>query len=111
MPPPRSTIRAKRVWAGIGIALLAHVLTILPMVVAAAVDFDDFAAGVGVAVTLIGQVVVFLGCLVVGVVLIAKNDGGVGVGLLIGWAVGLLVVPVVGFGLCLWLYNASGLAG
>jgi hypothetical protein len=38
-----------------------------------------------------------------GIVLLSRRGGyrGLGLGLLIGWAVGVLVVPVVGFGLCI----------
>jgi hypothetical protein len=107
---PRSAIRAKRVWAGIGVALAAHLLTLLGVLGGAAMGSID-ALGYGVIAMLIGQVVVFLVCLVLGVVLIVRNEGGFGVGLLIGWAVGLLIVPVAGFGLCVWLFSSPGFTG
>jgi len=111
-PPPRPPgrpIRARRVWAGIGIALAAHLATLLLLFVGLVVDEPDFAAGPGLVALLIGQLLVFLGCLVVGVVLTARQDGGVGVGLLIGWAVGLLIAPVAGFGICVWAFSGAGL--
>jgi hypothetical protein len=93
--------------AGIGVALLAHLLTVLVMVVGIATDNSEFATGAGLMVMLVGQVVVFLGCLIVGIVLTARQEPGFGVGLLIGWGLGLLVTPVAGFGLCVWLLNAT----
>jgi hypothetical protein len=51
---------------------------------------------------------VFIGCLTFGIIWIAKYDKGIGVGLLIGWAVGALVLPVVGFGVCVWALNQGG---
>lgn len=101
-PPPRPAsrpIQGRRVAVGIGIALAAHLLSISVIVLGALLQDDDV-LGVGLGVMLIGQAVVFLTCLTVGIVLTAKQDGGVGVGLLIGWAVGLLVAPVAGFGIC-----------
>ena len=56
-------------------------------------------------VLLLGQAVVFLGCLVTGIILTVKHDGGIGVGLLIGWAIGVIVAPIVGFGVCAWAYS------
>jgi hypothetical protein len=104
---PRSRILGRRVAAGIGVALLAHLLTVLVMVVGIATDNSEFATGAGLMVMLVGQVVVFLGCLIVGIVLTARQEPGFGVGLLIGWGLGLLVTPVAGFGLCVWLLNAT----
>lgn len=106
-PPARGRIRGTRVATGIGIALAAHGLTIAAMVVGVATDNSEYAFGAGLIAMLVGQAVVFLACLIVGVVLIARQESGIGVGLLIGWAVGVLVAPVVGFGLCVWMLNGS----
>ncbi|GAA1750416.1 hypothetical protein [Luedemannella helvata] len=101
--PPKPPITPGWVFAGIGLAMLGHLLTIVPAipVLAASTPGGD-AVGTAVIVMLIAQVVVFLGCLVAGIVLLAgeRVSRGLGLGLLIGWAVGVLVVPVVGFGLC-----------
>jgi hypothetical protein len=117
-PPPRpprppSTIRAKRVWAGIGVATLAHLLTVLLPVATLAADGGAMGdlTGYALIAAMIGQVIIFVGCLTVGVVLTVKNEPGFGVGLIIGWAVGLLVAPVVGFGVCILLLRNVGVGG
>jgi len=110
-PPPRGPsrpIRGRRIAAGIGIALAAHLATLLLLLIGLLFRNGDFAAGPGLIALLVGQALVFVGCLVMGIVLTVRQDGGVGVGLLIGWAVGLLVVPVAGFGLCVWAISGSG---
>jgi hypothetical protein len=101
-PPgaPRQQIRGSRVAGGVAIALLAHFATIIAMIVAIATDNSDFAAGAGLIIMLIGQVVVFLACVTVGIVLTARRESGIGVGLLIGWAAGVVTAPVAGFGIC-----------
>jgi hypothetical protein len=96
------------VWAGIGIALAAHLATLVLLLIGLLFRDGDFAAGPGLVALLIGQLVVFVGCLVVGIVLIARQDGGIGVGLLIGWAIGLLIAPVAGFGICIWAFSGAG---
>ena len=101
--PPKPPIKPGWVFAGIGLAMFGHLLTIVPAipVLTASTPGGD-AVGTAVIVMLVAQVVVFLGCLVAGIVLLAgeRVSRGLGLGLLIGWAVGVLVVPVVGFGLC-----------
>jgi hypothetical protein len=105
---PRRPIRGRRVPVGIGIALAAHLLTIVAMLVSMAIDTTEVDAATGFFVLLVAQGVVLIGCLAVGIVLAARNEGGVGVGLLIGWAIGVIVAPVVGSGVCIWA-NSSGL--
>jgi len=104
---PRRQVQGRRVAVGIAIALLAHLLTVAAMLVALAVDDTEMDVASGAFVLLIGQAVVGVGCLVVGIVLAARNEGGVGVGLLIGWAIGLIVFPAAGFGVCVWAVNAG----
>jgi hypothetical protein len=109
--PPRpgdKPIRTGKVWAGIGYATAAHVASVLLAVLLAFVATGDDAVAITLFVGLGGQVVVFIGCLTFGIIWIVKYDRGIGVGLLIGWAVGVLVLPVVGFGLCVWALNQSG---
>ncbi len=97
----------RKMWLGIGIAALGHLLTIvIPW--GAALAMSGEAAGNFLALALIGQVILMIGVLAVGITLAVKRDGGVGVGLLIGWAVGLLISPIVGFGVCVSLINQSG---
>jgi hypothetical protein len=104
-PAPRERIRGSRVAAGIGVALGAHFLTVGAMVVGIATDNSDFAAGAGLVVLLAGQAVVFLVCIILGIVLTARREPGFGVGLLIGWAIGVIVAPLAGFGICVWAVN------
>jgi hypothetical protein len=110
-PPPRrpsEPIRGRRVAAGIGIALAAHAATLLLLLAGLLFRDEDFAVGPGLIALLVGQLAVFLGCLTVGIVRTVRQDGGVGVGLLIGWAIGLLVAPVAGFGICVWAFSTAG---
>jgi hypothetical protein len=43
----------------------------------------------------------------VGIVLLARGDRGIGLGLLIGWAVGVIVLPVVGFSVCVAVFSGA----
>lgn len=106
--PPRPPMSGKWAAVGAGLALLGHLLTLLPLIVAfAGGDTSDESLGTALVVALIAQALLFVACLVAGVVLlsIARGNRGLGLGLLIGWAVGLLVAPVVGFGLCVQALN------
>jgi len=108
---PRQPIRGSRVMAGIGIALLGHFLSISVLLTGALIGDADLAANAGLLVMLLGQAIVFIGCLVAGIILTVRQDGGAGVGLLIGWAIGVLIAPVVGFGVCAWAYSNTGTFG
>jgi hypothetical protein len=104
-PPPRRPIEFKRVAIGFGIALAAHLLTLVPILF----GFTSPDTGVGVTgafIFLILQVLLFPTLITLGVVFTVRQDGGIGVGLLIGWAIGVLV----SFGGCIALLNA-GAAG
>jgi hypothetical protein len=106
--PPRPPMSGKWAAVGAGLALLGHLLTLLPLIVVLASGSpSDQALGSALVVALIAQGVLFLVCLVVGIVQLSKSNGnrGLGLGLLIGWALGLLVTPVVGFGLCVQALN------
>ncbi|WP_162907870.1 hypothetical protein [Allorhizocola rhizosphaerae] len=97
----------RKMWLGIGLALLGHALTIvIPWGVAMVVSGE--AAANFLVGALIGQAILLIVALAVGITLAVKRDGGVGVGLLIGWAIGLIISPVVGFGVCVALINQSG---
>jgi hypothetical protein len=102
-------IRGRRIVAGIGIALAAHLATLTLLLGGLLLRDEDFAVGPGLIALLVGQLLVFIGCLTVGIVLIVRQDGGIGVGILIGWAVGVLILPVAGFGLCAWAMSESSL--
>lgn len=105
-PRPRRPIRGGRVAAGVGIALGGHALTVVVPALGFVADNEDL-AGIGLLVMLGAQLLLALACLVVGIVLTVKQDGGIGIGLLIGWGIGLLIAPVVGFGLCVAAFNAG----
>lgn len=109
-PPPRRPVRVGRVMAGIGIALAGHLLTLVVSVAGAASGNTDVSVA-GFYTVVGGQLLLAAACLVVGIVLTVRQDGGFGVGLLIGWGVGLLFAPVVGIGLCLNALSESGWAG
>lgn len=103
--PQRRSVKAGRVFAGLGIAIGAHLLTLVVAVVGVAGGSEDV-IWAGLWIGLGGQLLVFLVCLIVGIVLTVRQDGGIGVGLLIGWAVGVLIIPVLGFGLCVAAFEA-----
>ncbi len=96
-------IRGAKVAAGIGVAILGHLVTIGIGVVAVIGAANSSVAWLYLA--LAGQVALFVACLTIGIVWIVKRDRGFGLGLLIGWAVGVIVLPVVGFGVCVALLN------
>jgi hypothetical protein len=106
-PPgqPTARLKAGRVWGGIGIAMAGHVATILIAIGLVAVDPRT---GFGLVLGLVLQVLLFIACLTVGIVLIVRQERGIGLGLLIGWAVGVIVFPVIGFGICLYYFSQLG---
>lgn len=115
-PPPQvpgqRPVRGRRVAVGIAWATLAHVLAAGLGIASTAAFSGDERAYYGLYAGLIAEIVVFVVCLVLGVVFLAgsRGDKGVGVGLLIGWAVGVIVLPAVGFGICVWLVSGAGTA-
>lgn len=98
-------IRGSRVALGIGLALLGHLVTIA-LAIPSFTGADEHGLWLGVA--LVGQALLFIACLVIGIVLIVRGDRGIGIGLLIGWAVGIIVLPVVGFGVCVIALRSMG---
>lgn len=107
-PAPTGRLNARRMWVGIGLAALGHVLTIVVMVVViAATPEPEFPQLTGGFAGLIGQGVLLVLALAVGIALVAKGDRSLGLGILIGWAVGLLVFPAVGFGVCVALFSGQ----
>lgn len=112
-PPPdpagsgKRPIRTGRIWAGIGIAVGAHLFTILVGWIAALLISGEKVVNF-LLVTGAAQVVLAIAALAVGITLIVKGrDGGIGVGIVIGWAVGLIISPVIGFGVCVTLVNSG----
>jgi hypothetical protein len=106
-PPPSGDrpIRGGKIAAGIGLAMLGHLITIgigvLAVIGAANASIGWLYLGLG------AQVALFVACLTVGIVWIVKRDRGLGIGLLVGWAVGVIVLPVIGFGVCVALLNSQ----
>lgn len=119
-PPPEQAgngkrpIRTGRVLAGIGIAIAGHLLTILigwivSLFYQSPSGGNDTAVLNYLFVAGAGQVILAIAALTVGIILTVKGrDGGVGVGILIGWAIGLIITPVVGFGVCVLVINSGG---
>ncbi|GAA3186457.1 hypothetical protein ACFO1B_11810 [Dactylosporangium siamense] len=112
-PPPNGQerpIRGRKVAAGLGIAAGAQVLAIgigvLVTIALASTDNSENAL-FGVYLELLLQLVLFVACLVIGIVWIARRDRGLGLGILIGWAVSVIVFPVAGIGVCIAIVNAN----
>ncbi|MEV4511479.1 hypothetical protein AB0K00_21200 [Dactylosporangium sp. NPDC049525] len=103
-------IRGRKVAAGLGIAAGGQVLAIgigvLVTILFAASDNSDNAL-LGVYLEMLLQLALFVACLVVGIVWITRRDRGLGLGILIGWAVSVIVFPVAGIGVCIALVNAN----
>ncbi|HET9517010.1 MAG TPA: hypothetical protein VFO77_04720 [Actinoplanes sp.] len=99
-PGQRRPIEGRRVAIGVAIAIGAHLLTLAAIPIGSL--FQDGAI-LGAFVFLALQGLLFLTLLVVGIVLTVRQDGGIGVGLLIGWALGVLV----SFGGCVALLNLT----
>ena len=99
-PSDPRRVRGGRVALGVVGAIAGHVLTIVLGVAMAAAGSDLF-----VYALLGSQLVLFVACLAVGIVQIAQGDRGLGIGLLVGWAVGVIVLPVIGFGICVVLLS------
>ncbi|HEX6684819.1 MAG TPA: hypothetical protein VF062_18585 [Candidatus Limnocylindrales bacterium] len=114
--PPRPAdgkqpIRPGRMWTGIGLALGAHLLTILVGWIVA-LTMSGEAAFTFLTVAAIGQVVLAIAALVAGTILAVRGrDGGIGLGIIIGWAVGMIISPVIGFGVCVSLVDSQGMFG
>ncbi|MGI5244779.1 hypothetical protein [Dactylosporangium sp. CA-139066] len=111
-PGPERPIRTRRVFAGIGFAFLGQVVAILLGVLAVYIggqSSNSENALIGVYLEILLQVLLFIACLIVGIVWIARRDRGIGLGILIGWGVTVLVFPVVGIGVCLALVNQGQL--
>jgi hypothetical protein len=93
--PPQPAVCGVRLSIGIVIAVAGHLLTGIVFYVGSAMAGEDWSDTTGRLVLLWGQVLLAAGCLVVGLVLaIRRRDGGIGLGLIIGWAA---CVPVVAY--------------
>ncbi len=100
-PPPARAIRASAVWAGVGLGLLGHLL--LAGVVAAALwGPGDSLDEILLSGSLVGELVLVITVVTAGTLLIVKGHRGLGLGLFIGWAAGLIALPVIGFGVCVY---------
>ena len=109
VPDPRQ-IRGGRVGVGIGIALGAHALSIAVGIGLGALDRgNQIMTAFGIII--FAQLAVFIGSITAGIVLLNRGDRGIGLGILVGWAVGVFVAPVVGFGICVSALNGNGVGG
>lgn len=107
-PPARPTsIRRGRLGAGIGIAVAGHVpasgLWLLSLYTFVRYATPDSPFAVDCLVILL-QLALFAGCVVAGVRLIYRGDRSLGLGLLIGWAAGIVALIV---GTILIAYSVS----
>ncbi|GAA2603647.1 hypothetical protein GCM10010399_38250 [Dactylosporangium fulvum] len=112
-PPPgeERPIRGKKVFAGIGLAALGQVAAIGLGVLATflfAMSENSENALLGIYLEILLQVLLFIACLILGIVWIAQKDRGIGLGLIIGWAVSVLIFPIAGIGVCIAIVNSQG---
>jgi hypothetical protein len=104
--PPRGAegrpVRGWRVTAGIGLAVLGHAAIVG---VASLVSVLGHSVG-GLWIVIPAEAALLAVCVTLGVLLLAHGDRGLGLGLLIGWAVALLVAALLWFGLFYAVYGA-----
>ncbi|MET8152176.1 hypothetical protein ACIBSW_18045 [Actinoplanes sp. NPDC049668] len=100
-PPQRRPIESRRVAIGFAIAMGVQLLTLVPILLGLTTPDGLIFGGLGYLAL---QALLVPALLVTGIVLTVRQDGGRGVGLMIGWAIGGLV----SFGGCLALLNAGG---
>ena len=94
-PPIRRPVRGRQVLLGGGFAFGGHTLA---LVVTFIIAFTGSVYDSTWVVVVAMEVMLFFACLVCGIVWITSRDRGIGIGLLVGWPVGLLVpVVVIGF--------------
>jgi hypothetical protein len=102
--PPQPAVRGVRVSIGIVLAVAGHLVTVVVFYSGSAMAGGDWPDTTGRWVLLWSQVVLAAACLIVGLVLaVRRRDGGIGLGLLIGWAAGIPVVAYEFVGD--WLFN------
>jgi hypothetical protein len=89
-------IRANRVWAGIGLALLGY------LVLFGLGWLSSVWASQIVGLVVPGELLLWAAVLGWGIVVLARGDRGLGVGLLVGWAAG----AVISGGVCVVLIIA-----
>jgi hypothetical protein len=109
-PGPQRPIRTGRVFAGIGVAFAAQVVAILiglAVVLLGSRSANSENALIGLYLEIALQLAVFAACLTVGIIWIVRKDRGFGLGLLIGWAVSVLVFPVAGIGICVAILSQA----
>jgi hypothetical protein len=112
-PPPepagetRRPIRTGRLWAGIGVTMAAHLLTII-IGWGSAFLISGEPAVTFLLIVGIGQLLLAIAAVTYGIVqTVRARDGGVGAGVIIGWAIGLIISPFIGFGVCVSLVNSD----
>ena len=119
-PPPQpgsggSGIKPGRVFLGVGIVLGVHLLTLVLAWVIALIFASDGVgssvsgdrAGIFLTVALVLQGLLMIAALTVGIIMAVRKDGGIGIGIIIGWAVGIMISPVVGFGVCVAILSGN----
>lgn len=94
-PRIRGPVQGSKIMLGGGIAFGGHTLALVATAIVAftgSVYDSTWLVIVGI------EVLLFFACLVCGIVWVTSRDRGIGIGLLVGWPVGLLVpMVVIGF--------------
>ena len=110
VPPPPITgdrpIRGRKVAAGIGVGIAGHLLAIGLTVLAAYLEVQSNVAWVWIGMG--AEVVLFVACLIFGTIWIVSRDRGIGLGLIIGWSAGAVMLPTIAFGLALVVFGRTG---
>jgi hypothetical protein len=97
-------MRGRWVAAGIAVAFAAHLLT---LAIAAAPHWFGAREAVNLIWLLIGQILLLLAFIGVTIALFMKDQQGWGTGVIIGWAIGLIVIPDIGIAACINALNAG----
>jgi hypothetical protein len=93
-------VKSGRTWVGIGAAFLANVVAIGLGLGIAAVSPSSTRGTVGFYAVAGLQLLALVGCIVAGVIFYTRRDRDFGTGLLIGGGLAMLIMPCVGFGVC-----------
>jgi hypothetical protein len=84
---------------------------VIGVIVAEFFAFNNTTTSVPVWIMVALEALFLVACVAIGAVLMTRGERGIGLGLVIGWAVGVIVLPVVGAGVCVAVFATMGGGG